>query len=157
MKHSKFFLFVFAAVFMFTSACKTFEVQNVNYAQQVESVLVPTQNGQIDDSRYGISFNILPFQYQEMNDSSSVMVNEVRLIRNHSGYYFITANGFNNVYVMEPIDSGLKLKEKINISETGLIRPAFNLRSPFVELIDTETSKTYTLNENGIKKEGDKS
>jgi hypothetical protein len=24
-------------------------------------------------------------------------------------------------------------------------------------LIDTETSKTYTLNENGIKKEGDKS
>lgn len=157
MKHSKFFLFVFATVFMFTSACKTFEVQNVNYSQQVESVLVPTQNGQIDDSRYGISFNILPFQYQEMNDSSSVIVNEVRLIRNHSGYYFITANGFNNVYVMEPIDSGLKLKEKINISETGLIRPAFNLRSPFVELVDTETSKTYTLNENGIKKEGDKS
>jgi len=157
MKHSKFFLFVFTAVFMFTSACKTFEVQNVNYAQQVESVLAPSQNGQIDDSRYGISFNILPFQYQEMKDSSSVMVNEVRLIRNHSGYYFITANGFNNVYVMEPIDSGLKLKEKINISETGLIRPAFNLRSPFVELVDTETSKTYTLNENGIKKEEDKS
>jgi len=152
MKYSKFSLFVFAAVFLFTSACKTFEVQNVNYAQQVESVLEPSQNGQVTDSRYGISFNILPFQYQEMEDSSSVLINEVRLIRNQNGYYFITANGFSNVYVMEPIENGLKLKEKIKISESGLIKPAFNLRSPFVQLIDTETSETYTLNEKGIKK-----
>ena len=157
MKYSNFSLFVFAAVFMFTSACKTFEIKNVNYAQQVESVLEPTQNGQVEDSRYGISFNILPFQYQEMQDSSSVLVNEVRLIRNQGGYYFITANGFNNVYVMEPIDSGLKLKEKITISESGLIKPAFNLRSPYVQLIDTETSEIYILNEKGIKKEEDKS
>lgn len=157
MKYSKFSPFVLAAVLLFTSACKTFEVQNVNYSQQVESVLIPTQSGEVTDSRYGISFNILPFQFQEMEDSSSVIVDEVRLIRNQSGFYFITANGFSNVYVMEPIESGLKLKEKITVSESGLIRPAFNLRAPFVQLVDTETSDIYTLNENGIKKEENKS
>lgn len=157
MKYSKFSIFIFAVVLLFTSACKTFEVKNVNYAQQVESVLVPTESGEVTDSRYGISFNILPFQFEELQDSSSVQVSEVRLIRNHNGFYFITANGFNSVYVMEPTKGALKLKEKINVSESGLIKPAFNLRSPFVQLIDTETSETYTLNEKGIKKEENQS
>jgi len=157
MINSKFSILFFVAVLLFTSACKTFEVKNVNYAQQVESVLIPTKSGEVTDSRYGISFNILPFQYEEMQDSSSVQVDQVRLIRNQNGFYFITANGFNSVYVMEPINSGLKLKEKITVSESGLIKPAFNLRSPFVELIDIETSQIYSLNEKGIKKEESKS
>ncbi|MBO6572160.1 hypothetical protein A8B79_09765 [Balneola sp. EhC07] len=157
MKYPRISLFVFMAVLLFASACKTFEVKNVNYAQQVESVLTPTDNGDVTDSRYGIAFNILPFQYEEMKDSSSVLVDEVRLIRNQNGFYFITADGFNNVYVMEPINSGLKLKEKINVTEQGLVSPAFNLRSPFVQLIDTATSETFTLNEKGIKKEESKS
>jgi hypothetical protein len=157
MKYSKFSIFIFVAVLLFTSACKTFEVKNVNYAHQVESVLIPTESGEVTDNRYGISFNILPFQFEEMQDSLSVQVEEVRLIRNQNGFYFITANGFNNVYVMEPINSGLRLKEKITVSENGLIKPAFNMRTPFVQLIDTETSNIYRLNEKGIKKEGDKS
>jgi hypothetical protein len=157
MKISKLSILIFAGVLLFTSACKTFEVKNVNYAQQVESVLIPTESGDVTDSRYGISFNILPFQYQEMQDSSSVQVSEVRLIRNQNGFYFITANGFNNVYVMEPITNGLKLKEKISVSENGLIKPAFNLRTPFVQLVDVETSEIVTLNEKGIRKEESKS
>ena len=96
MKYSRISLFVFMAVLLFASACKTFEVKNVNYAQQVESVLTPTDNGDVTDSRYGIAFNILPFQYEEMKDSSSVLVDEVRLIRNQNGFYFITADGLNN-------------------------------------------------------------
>ncbi len=153
MKNLKFSTIIIAGVLLFTSACKTFEVKNVNYAQQIESVLVPTEEGEVVDSRYGISFNILPFQFQETEDSSKVNVNELRLIRNHSGYYFITADGFSNVYVMEPIKNGLKLKQKINITENGLIAPAFNLRSPYVQLVDTKTSDIYTLNEKGIKKD----
>ncbi len=151
MKTSRWFFLVLAA-FVFTSACKTFKVENVNYAQQVESVLVPTYDGTVTDARYAISFNILPFQYQEMKDSSSVKVEKVRLIRNQRGYYFITANGFSNVYVMEPIDSGLRLKERIAVSETGLEAPAFNLRHPYIQLIDTKTSKIISLNEKGINK-----
>ena len=157
MENSRVSFFVFIAALLLMSACKTFEVKNVNYAQQIESVLIPTNEGVVNDSRYGISFNILPFQYQEIQDSSSVFVDEVRLIRNSNGYYFITATGFQNVYVMEPIKSELKLKEKITVSEEGLKAPAFNLRSPFIQLIDTKTSEVYTLNEKGIKREEKKS
>ena len=105
-------LLSFVLVLFFGTACKTFVVKNVNYAQQVESVLTPDEQGEVKDTRYGVAFNILPFQFQELNDSSSVMVDKVRLIRNSKGFYFITADGFSSVYVMEPIKSGLKLKEK---------------------------------------------
>ncbi len=129
----------------------------MNYAQSVESVLVPTSKGEVYDPRYALSFNILPFQYQEYKDSSKVTIEEVRLIRNEEGYYFITANGFSNVYVMEPIKSGLKLKKKIEVSEEGLVAPAFNMRAPFVQLIDVETSKTFNLTEKGIQSREDRS
>lgn len=136
---------------IFGSACRTFVVKDVNYSQSVESVLLPTSKGEVYDARYAISFNILPFQYQESQDSSEVTINEVRLIRNEEGYYFITANGFSNVYVMEPIKNGLKLKKKIKVSEEGLAAPAFNMRAPFIQLVDVETSKTFNLTEKGIQ------
>lgn len=139
-----------AGTLFISTACKTFEVKNVNYGQQIESVLSPTAKGEVHDSRYSLTFNILPFQYQETQDTSAVTVREVRLIRNNAGLYFITAEGFSNVYVMEPINNGLKLKKKIQVSEQGLIAPAFNMRSPFIELVDKETAQTFSLNENGI-------
>lgn len=139
-------------ILLSTNACKTFEVQDVNYTQEVESVLIPDDKGIINDKRHGLSFNILPFQFKEFKDSTTVLIEEIRLIRNHQGFYFITANGFKNVYVMEPINSGLKLKKKININEEGLIEPIFNMRSPFVQLIDTQAKEVFTLSLDGIKK-----
>ncbi len=133
------------------TACRTFVVKDVDYAQQIESVLHPDENGEVYDARHALSFNILPFQYEEFQDSSSVKVKEVRLIRNTAGFYFITADGFSNVYVMEPIKSGMKLKNKIRVSESGLVAPAFNLRAPYVMLIDRETTKTVTMNQKGIQ------
>ena len=144
--------FILLAVSLFLStACKTFEVKNVNYGQQIESVLSPNAKGEVHDSRYSLTFNILPFQFQETQDSSAVTVDEVRLIRNNAGLYFITADGFSNVYVMEPIKNGLKLKKKIQVSEQGLIAPAFNMRNPYIELVDKETAQTFSLNEKGIQ------
>ncbi len=150
-------LLTFITIVIVSTACRTFVVKDVNYSQQIESVLTPNSNGEVHDSRYSLSFNILPFQFQETKDSLSVSVDEVRLIRNSEGFYFITANGFSNVYVMEPIKNGLKLKKKIQISEQGLIAPAFNLRSPYVQLVDKETLQTFSLNEKGIQNKEQKS
>ncbi|MFA5668343.1 MAG: hypothetical protein WC967_03810 [Balneolaceae bacterium] len=150
--HIRPYFIILALTLFVSSACKTFEVKNVNYGQQIESVLSPNAKGEVHDSRYSLSFNILPFQYQETQDSSAVSVREVRLIRNNAGLYFITADGFSNVYVMEPINNGLKLKKKIQVSDQGLIAPAFNMRNPYIELVDKETAQTFTLNENGIHK-----
>lgn len=147
----------FLTLLVVSTACRTFVVKDVNYAQQIESVLQPNEKGEVYDTRHALSFNILPFQYEEFEDSSSVKVKEVRLIRNTDGFYFITADGFSNVYVMEPVKGGMKLKTKIKVSENGLAAPAFNLRAPYVMLIDRETAKTFTMNQKGIQQREEQS
>jgi hypothetical protein len=132
------------------TACRTFVVEDVNYAQQIESVLHPDENGNVEDVRHGISFNVNPFLVQEFGEQDSVEIDEIRLIRNEKGFYFITANKFKHVYVMEPAKSKLKLSNKIKVSETGLTSAAFNLRSPFIQLIDRQQGEVLTLNEEGI-------
>lgn len=143
--------------FFFVQACnKSFVVKNVNYAQHIESVLTPDSEGVVNDVRYGLSYSILPFQFEEFQDSSSVLISEVRMMRNSEGFYFITADRFKNVYVMKPQKGELKLEKKILISESGVISPVFNWREPVVQLIDKVSSEIYLLNEKGIytKKEG---
>lgn len=145
-------LITFLAVLMLTgTACRTFVVEDVNYSQQIESVLHPDENGNVEDIRHGISFNVNPFLEQEFGEQDSVKITEVRLIRNEKGFYFITANHFKHVYVMKPAESKLKLENKIKVSESGLTSAAFNLRSPFVQLIDQQQGEVLTLNEDGIK------
>jgi hypothetical protein len=136
---------------LFLQACnKSLVVKNVNYAQQIESVLIPDEDGNINDVRYGLSYSILPFQYEEFNDTSTVMVSEVRMIRNHQGYYFITADKFKHVYVMAPKRGEFKLEKKILVDQDGLLSPAFNWREPVVQLIDDSNNVVILLNEKGI-------
>lgn len=138
---------------LFLQACnKSLVVKNVNYAQQIESVLIPDSDGTVTDVRHGISYSILPFQYEEFQDSSTVQLTEVRMIRNNQGYYFITADKFKHVYVMAPKKGELKLENKILVDEAGLYLPAFNWREPVVQLIDNSTEVVILLNEKGIYK-----
>lgn len=148
-------IILLASIVMLGTACKTFVVKNVNYSHQIESVLTPDENGTVHDVRHGISFNVMPFQQQEFGENDSTVIEEVRLIRNQQGYYFITANQFKNVYVMEPGSGELKLKKKIKVSEERLAAPAFNLRNSTVQLVKTDTNEVLTLNHEGIQ-ENDK-
>lgn len=133
------------------SACNSFVVENVNYSQQLESVLVPDENGTVSDVRHGISFNVKSFKEQEFGASDSTkQIREIRLIRNADGFYFITANQFKNVYVMEPGKGSLILKNKINVSESPLKDPAFNLRDSGVQLVMRDSNEVVELNERGI-------
>lgn len=144
-------VFLLASIMMLGTACKTFVVKNVDYSQQIESVLTPNEEGVVHDVRHGISFNITPFAKQEFEENDSTIIEEVRLIRNTKGYYFITANKFNHVYVMEPGKGALKLKKKIRVTEDGLNAPAFNLRESTVQLITTDSNEILSLNEEGIQ------
>lgn len=153
MKQKSFIPILLLAYLMITvSACNKFVVENVNYSQQIESVLIPDENGDVHDIRHGITFNIEPFKTQEFSEEERIPeIKEVRLIRNAEGYYFITANQFKNVYVMQPGKSELKLKNKIKVSEERLNAPAFNLRDTTVQLVKTDTNEILTLNENGLQ------
>lgn len=88
-----------------------------------------------------------------MQDSLGYAGKTLRVIRNHEGFYFMTAVDFKNVYVFGVDKNSFVLENKIEINETGLKNPAFNQRKPFVELIDD--GKTYKLTSEGID-EGEK-
>ena len=119
-------------------------LEDVDYSQPIESVIAPDDNLEVHDQRYAVKFNIGPIIEEE-----GVPAEEVRLIRNRAGYYFLTASGFNNVYVFESAESELKLETKIEIGE--LSQPAFNLRDGNIELVDIGTGETYTLTHEGLR------
>jgi len=50
----------------------------------------------------------------------------------------MTGIKFKNVYVFRAYDGAMVLDNKILISESGFQNPAFNQRSPHIELIDGE-------------------
>lgn len=151
MKKTPFLLLI---VTLLAGACsKALVVRNVDYSQSIETVLTPDETGQVTDVRHGISFNVLALQYEEQRDSSTVNIDKLRLIRNNDGFYFITAQGFKHVYIMEPKRGSFKLKKKVLVSDQGLLSPAFNSRASYIQLLDTATSQVYNLNQKGIYKE----
>jgi hypothetical protein len=136
----------FCVAFLFgAAACgPTLVIQDVDYSQPVESVITPDADNEIHDQRYAIKFSIQSL----LEEEGITSVDEVRLIRNSAGYYFLTAYGFNHVYVLGPDESELKLKKRIQISEEGIGQPAFNQRGTHIELIDRSAGRTYNLDHN---------
>jgi hypothetical protein len=124
-------------------------IQNVDYSQPLESVLTPDSENIVHDKRYAIKFSVSPILEAEERES----VGEVRLIRNTSGYYFVTANGFQNVYVLAPGEGELKLENIIEFLEDPLDEPAFNQRNGYIELVDLSDGETYRLDKEGIIEE----
>ncbi len=122
--------------FILLGGCKsTFELKSVDYSMLLESVLIPDQSGSVSDRSYGLKFSVRPIQYLETGDSTQVNA-EYRVIRDVSGYYYITSQGFKNVYIMKPSENAMKLHKKVPVSADGLIKPAFNQRNPMIQLID---------------------
>lgn len=141
------------AILLLSAGCRqSMVIRNVDYSQPIETVLVPDEEGVVQDIQHGLKFSILPLQYAETQDTSSVTTNEIRMIRGQEGFYYITAPGYMNVYVMAPEKNGLKLKKKIVISQRGISEPAFNQRKSYIQLLNRETNETYLLTVNGIQK-----
>lgn len=128
-------------------------IENVDYAQSIESVLTPNEQGVVNDVEHGIEFSILPLQFEETQDTSSVTVEQVRYIRGQEGYYYITASGFQNVYIMTPEEGQLVLNEQVLASEQGIASPALNQRGSFIQLVDRESGETWRLSSDGIQEE----
>jgi len=141
-------LLIGVALLIGTVACgPSLVIQNVDYAQPIESVLSPDSENIVHDQRYAVKFNVSPI----LNEEGTNSVDNVRLIRNRAGFYFVTSSGFQNVYVFEPSENELKLTNQIAITTAGLDQPAFNQRQDYIELIDTASGDTYRLTEEGIQ------
>ena len=140
---------IFAGLLIYT-ACSSLTLQSANFAWPIESVLPVNSDGNVVDQRYSIEFNTLPLFFEEYQDSSAYMDKEIRLIRDYQGYYYMTANEFKNVYVFQAEEGKLILENKIAISESGIVKPAFNQRNTYIELIDAN-NKILSLTHQGIE------
>ncbi|MDZ7714963.1 MAG: hypothetical protein U5J95_02000 [Balneolaceae bacterium] len=145
-------MIVLLTSFMLIGCRQSLVIKKVDYSQPVETVLEPGEEGQVIDAENNISFNILPLQYRETKDTTSVTTEKIRMIRGREGFYYITASGYHHVYVMAPEKGSLKLERQIKINNEGLQDPAFNQRNPYVELLNKSTGETYALTKKGIAK-----
>lgn len=138
---------------VFTGCKQSMVISKVDYSQSIESVLTPDKNGVVHDVQHGLMFNIKPLQYAETQDTSSVTTNEVRYIRGQEGFYYITAPDYKNVYVMAPDKGKLKLEKKLEVSESGLAKPAFNQRTSYIQLLNQESGESWKLDPESVQKE----
>jgi hypothetical protein len=126
---------VFMSIF-FLAGCSSLMLKPADFAWPLESgPLNVDSQGNVQSERYSFSLNVKALLFAEKQDSVNISKVNVRIIRNVKGFYFITGLQFKNVYVFEPIAGGLKLKNKILVSQNGLDNLALNQRSPFIEVV----------------------
>jgi hypothetical protein len=118
------------------TACTTLTLQPADFSWPVESVIKVDDQGSVTEDRYSTDFSTVGLFYEEFQDSMAYKGKDIHLIRNNGGDYFITGKEFKNVYVFKASEGTLVLEKKIFISEFGLKDPAFNQRSPYIELLD---------------------
>lgn len=150
MKSAGLFVFVFLI-----AGCSPLMLKPADFSWPIESELKVNSNGMVQEDRYSISFSVKPLFYEEMKDSTNVSNHSIRLIRDESGFYFITSPHFKNVYVFSQNDGGLSLEKTIPVSKDGLSSPAFNQRAPYVELLNGK-DKPIMLTKDGIHEEDKK-
>jgi len=141
MKRTNILSFLLLGLF---AACSALTLQPANFAWPIESVLLVDENGMVTDDRYFFLFDIRGLFYEELNDSSAFKGEEIRILRDANGFYFITVNKFKNVYVFKISDGTFVMDNKIFISEFGVENPSLNQRVPYVELIDGVNSLYLT-------------
>jgi hypothetical protein len=143
----KIFFFLFLPLFI--SACSMLVLEPADFAWPVESVVKVDENGNVQERQHLLAFNAKQLFVEETGDSLSFMDKDLRVIRDVKGYYFITSDNFKNVYVFNADNGALRLNSKIAVTDTlTMNEPAFNQRSPYIELI--YSGKKVNLTNEGI-------
>jgi hypothetical protein len=138
--------------------CSTLVLRPVDFSWPVEVTLQPDGKGNVREARYQVSFNVMALLFDEFQDSTAVAKHTLHILRDQAGYYFITAKGFKNVYVLEHGEGALRLHKKILVSEKGLDAPALNQRAPYISLISEKRGNEapILLMKDGIAEGGKK-
>ncbi|PKL82668.1 MAG: hypothetical protein CVV24_08875 [Ignavibacteriae bacterium HGW-Ignavibacteriae-3] len=131
-----------------TAACSSLVLKPGDFSWPIESALKIDNKGFIEEQRYAFTIKVKPIFFEEFADSNNFAGKEIRIIRDRLGYVYITGKSFKNVYVFMSVEGGMKLEEKILVAEKGLASPAFNQKSPNIELLDTPNK--YLLNHKGL-------
>ncbi len=144
----KVIIVVCSSLLAFLVGCTSMVLKPADFSWPIESVLKVDENGFIKDQRHSLYVNVKEMFFAETQDSLNIHV-PVRIIRDVDGYYYLTAQKFRNVYIFEQVEGGLKLVNTIFVKPEGLESPAFNQRTPYIQLVN-EKDTPKMLNKNGI-------
>ncbi len=146
MRVLKFFLI--PAIVLIISACSSLTLKPADFSWPIENALKVDSKGFIEEQRYAFTLKVKSLFFEEFADSNNYAGKEIRIIRDKLGYLYLTGKDFKNVYVMTVVEGGMKLEKKVLVTEKGLVAPAFNQKSPSIELIDSPNK--YLLNNKGL-------
>jgi len=134
--HARLLIPAIAVTALILPGCSSLKLENVNFGWPVESPLTVSATNTVEDVRYAVAFPVAQLALAEFADSTALRGTTLRVIRNPEGFYFVTGPRFKHVYIFAPRASALVQSAILDVSTTGLAAPAFNLRPPYVELID---------------------
>jgi len=135
------------------TGCAT-TIKPVDYSWSYESVLAGDASGTYRAEPKTLAFNAAELFRTEYENKQAVADKPLRMIRDAAGYYYVTAEGFKNVYILEAGEGKLTLEKKVLIDATGMKTPFFNRREGGIEL--AASGQAYLLNKKGIIPKGKK-
>lgn len=142
-------IYLLLLIFIFIiKGCSSLQLTPADFSWPIETVLKVDNDGFVKEDRYAIKINVKNLLIEEFGPENQLKDKNLRIIRNTLGTYFITSDGFKNVYLFNQDIGGLKLSRKILVSETGLQNPYFNQRDSYIELNDG--NRKINLSNDGI-------
>ena len=146
---------------MFTSlamiGCSSLQLQPADFAWQADEILAISSNGMVSAKQYSVTFTVTPLLAKEFAADSMALknTNEVRLIRDKAGFYYLTGKKFKNVYVLTQSDGALAVSSTIVISaEKAMDDPKFDQKDSYIELWNGK--EKYQLTKGGAQPIGER-
>jgi len=124
------------------SSCSSLRLEPADFGWPVESALTVAPANTVEETRYGVTFNVAALADEEFGDTSALIGTTLRVLRSAEGYYFVTGPRFEHVYIFAVGVHALSLESKVRVvpeqenGRKGLRNPALNQRPPYVELLD---------------------
>ncbi len=117
--------------------CSSLQLQPADFAWQADEILEINSKGMVTAKQYSVSFTVTPLLAKEFAEDSAALkgTNEVRMIRDKAGFYYLTGKKFKNVYVLAQSDGALAVSNTISISvDKAMEDPKFDQKESYIEL-----------------------
>lgn len=137
--------------------CSSLQLQPADFAWAAEEIVEVGQKGMVDAKRYSVAFTVTPLLAKEFaaDTMAAKNTNEIRLIRDKAGFYYLTGKKFKNVYVLAQSDGALSVSSTIPIlADKVMDDPKFDQKDTYIELWNGKDK--YQLTKNGVQPLGGK-
>ncbi len=137
--------------------CSSLQLQPADFSWAAEEIVAVNSKGTVDAKRYSVAFNVTALLAKEFAADSAAAKNttEVRLIRDKTGFYYLTGKKFKNVYVLAQSEGALAVSNTIVISaEKTMDDPKFDQKDSYIELWNG--TEKYQLTKGGAQPMGER-